>query len=74
MIRAYDDNGNVVDMVEWEQQIRADEKNKVIAKIKVKLGKVKTFEYETTEYYREIKYYNAEHVLEVLNNVLKGVE
>ena len=24
MIRAYDDNGNVVDIVEWEQQIRAE--------------------------------------------------
>lgn len=24
MIRAYDDNGNVVDLVEWEKQIRAD--------------------------------------------------
>lgn len=72
MIRAYDDNGNVVDLVEWEQQIRENEKNKVIAKIRVKLGKVKKFEYETREYYREIYYYNAKHVLEVLNNVLKG--
>ena len=24
MIRGYDDNGNVVDLVEWENQIRAD--------------------------------------------------
>lgn len=24
MIRAYDDNGNVVDLAEWERQIRAD--------------------------------------------------
>lgn len=24
MIRAYDDNGNIVDLVEWEQQIRAE--------------------------------------------------
>lgn len=24
MIRAYDDYGNVVDLLEWEQQIRAD--------------------------------------------------
>lgn len=24
MTRAYDDNGNVVDLVEWEKQIRAD--------------------------------------------------
>lgn len=24
MIRAYDDNGNVVDLVEWEEQIRAE--------------------------------------------------
>ena len=24
MIRAYDDNGNAVDSVEWEKQIRAD--------------------------------------------------
>lgn len=24
MIRAYDDYGNVVDLVEWEKQIRAD--------------------------------------------------
>ena len=24
MIRAYDDNGNVIDLVEWKKQIRAD--------------------------------------------------
>lgn len=24
MVRAYDDNGNVVDLVEWEKQIRTD--------------------------------------------------
>lgn len=24
MIRAYDDNGNVVDLVEWEKEIRTD--------------------------------------------------
>lgn len=24
MVRAYDENGNVVDLVEWENQIRAD--------------------------------------------------
>ena len=24
MIRAYDDNGNVVDLVEWEKQIRVE--------------------------------------------------
>lgn len=24
MVRAYDDNGNVVDLVEWEKQIRAE--------------------------------------------------
>lgn len=30
MIRAYDDNGNVVDLVEWEKQIRVDEISKFI--------------------------------------------
>ena len=57
-------------LAEHDKQIKADEKNKVIAKIKVKLGKVKNFEYETSECYRKIQYYNAKHVLKVLNNVL----
>lgn len=30
MIRAYDDNGNVFDLVEYENQIRTDEKTKTI--------------------------------------------
>lgn len=35
MIRAYDDNGNVVDLVEWEKEIKAktiDEVIKTLAK------------------------------------------
>lgn len=28
MVRAYDDNGNVVDLVKWEEEIRADERRK----------------------------------------------
>lgn len=34
MIRAYDDYGNVVDLVEWEQKIRVDEIRKFADKIK----------------------------------------
>lgn len=30
MIRAYDDYGNVVDLVEWEKEIRSDERRKVL--------------------------------------------
>lgn len=30
MVRAYDDNGNVIDLVEWEKQIRADAIDEVI--------------------------------------------
>lgn len=30
MIRAYDDNGNVVDLVEYEARIRAEERTKTI--------------------------------------------
>ena len=33
MIRAYDDYGNVVDLVEWEKQIRIDERTKTIDEI-----------------------------------------
>lgn len=33
MIRAYDDNGNVVDLVEWEKQIRADAIDEMLSKI-----------------------------------------
>ena len=28
MVRAYDDNGNVVDLVKWEKQIRVEERKK----------------------------------------------
>ena len=30
MVRGYDDNGNVVDLVKWEKQIRADERAKAL--------------------------------------------
>lgn len=33
MIRAYDEYGNVVDLVEWEKQIRAEVTNKHFSKI-----------------------------------------
>lgn len=33
MIRAYDDNGNVVDLVKWEKQIRAEERVRAIDEI-----------------------------------------
>lgn len=30
MFRAYDDNGNVVDLVKWEEEIRADERTRCV--------------------------------------------
>lgn len=33
MIRAYDDSGNIVDLVEWEKQIRAEEREKTIDEV-----------------------------------------
>lgn len=33
MIRAYDDNGNVVDLVEWEEEIRAGERERIVKEI-----------------------------------------
>ena len=33
MVRGYDDNGNVVDLVKWEEEIRADERAKTIDEI-----------------------------------------
>lgn len=32
MIRAYDDNGNVVDLVKWEAEIRTDERKQILQK------------------------------------------
>ena len=37
MVRAYDDNGNVVDLVKWEKQIRAEEREKTIDEYTTKL-------------------------------------
>ena len=34
MIRAYDEYGNIVDLVEWEKQIRADAIDKCIKIVK----------------------------------------
>ena len=33
MVRAYDDNGNVVDLVKWEEEIRAEERAKTIGNV-----------------------------------------
>lgn len=37
MVRAYDDNGNVVDLVNWEKEIRADEREKTLREIETRL-------------------------------------
>lgn len=37
MIRAYDDNGNVVDLVEWEKKIRADAIDEFVERITLPL-------------------------------------
>lgn len=40
MIRAYDDYGNVVDLVEWEKQIRSDTLNDLIEEVKIEIDDI----------------------------------
>lgn len=40
MIRAYDDYGNVVDLVEWGNQIRADTLNDLIEEVKIEIDNI----------------------------------
>lgn len=40
MIRAYDEYGNVVDLVEWEKQIRSDTLNDFIEKAEEEMNNV----------------------------------
>lgn len=40
MIRAYDDYGNVVDLVEWEKQIRSNALNEFIGKAEEEMNNV----------------------------------
>lgn len=40
LIRAYDEYGNVVDLVEWEKQIRSDTLNDFIEKAKEEMNNV----------------------------------
>lgn len=54
---------------EIHQQIREDERNKVIAKIRVGLGRFKTFEIDTEDMHKEIKYYDANMVQSLLSNI-----
>ena len=37
MVRAYDDNGNVVDLVKWEKQIRAEERQAIFDELYSKI-------------------------------------
>ena len=38
MIRAYDEYGNIVDLVEWEKQIRTKAIDDIVIKIKERVG------------------------------------
>lgn len=40
MIRAYDEYGNVVDLVEWGNQIRADTLNDLIEEVKIEIDDI----------------------------------
>lgn len=40
MIRAYDEYGNVVDLVEWEKQIRSDTLNDLIEEVKIEIDDI----------------------------------
>jgi len=64
MVRAYDDNGNVVDLVAWEKQIRAD----AIDLVEQLKNKYESFTHE--EYYVSAMVSDLEDLLEQL----KGAE
>lgn len=40
LIRAYDEYGNVVDLVEWEKQIRSDTLNDLIEEVKIEIDDI----------------------------------
>lgn len=40
MIRAYDEYGNVVDLVEWGNQIRVDTLNDLIEEVKIEIDDI----------------------------------
>lgn len=40
LIRAYDEYGNVVDLVEWGNQIRADTLNDLIEEVKIEIDDI----------------------------------
>jgi len=58
---------------EHDKQIREDERNKIIAKIRVGLGKFKTFEIDTEDIHKEIKYYDAHMVQSLLSNIVNDI-
>lgn len=53
MIRAYDEYGNVVDLVEWGNQIRVDTLNDLIEEVKIEIDEI--YNWDDDEYENGMK-------------------
>lgn len=53
MIRAYDEYGNVVDLVEWGNQIRADTLNDLIEEVKIEIDDI--YNWDDDDYFIGMK-------------------
>lgn len=53
VIRAYDDYGNVVDMVEWANQIRSNALNDLIEEVKIEIAEI--YDWDDDDYFIGMK-------------------
>lgn len=53
LIRAYDEYGNVVDLVEWGNQIRADTLNDFIEEVKIEIDDI--YNWDDDDYFIGMK-------------------
>lgn len=53
LIRAYDEYGNVVDLVEWGNQIRADTLNDLIEEVKIEIDDI--YNWDDDDYFIGMK-------------------
>lgn len=70
MIRAYDEYGNVVDLVEWGNQIRADTLNDLIEEVKIEIDDI--YNWDDDDYFIGMTA-GYQYSIEIAER-LKGVE
>lgn len=69
MIRAYDDYGNVVDLVEWEKQIKADAIDECTETIRKGFEELLQSPWANTKYLREFDL-SVKEVFEVIDHLI----